>query len=100
MVITYRRASDGDINRVSAVEAIAIDNVNKKYGFFEGRTPPLFDVIYYEFLMKKVPHAFWVAEDRGKVVGLATSWIRGSLWFLADLFILPSYQGKGVGRSL
>ena len=100
MTIEYRLANNNDLSQVSAVEATAVDNVNKKYGFFGGRTNPFFDVIYFEFLMKKIPHAFWVAEDRGKIVGLSTSWVRGSLWFLADLFILPSHQGKGVGRSL
>jgi len=100
MTIEYRLANNNDLGQVSAVEATAVDNVNKKYGFFQGRTNPLFDVVYFEFLMKKIPHAFWVAEDRGKIVGLATSWVRGSVWFLADLFILPSHQGKGVGRNL
>ena len=100
MTIEYRLANNNDLNQVSAVEATAVDNVKKKYGFFEGRTNPLFDVVYFDFLMKKIPHAFWVAEDRGKIIGLSTSWVRGSLWFLADLFILPSHQGRGVGRSL
>ncbi len=26
--------------------------------------------------------------------------MRGKLWYLADLFVLPSHQGKGIGRTL
>ncbi len=51
-------------------------------------------------MLSKVPEAFWVAEENGEIVGYSISWVRGSLWFLMDLFILPSHQGKGIGRSL
>ena len=36
--------------------------------------------------------------ESGRVEGY--SFLRGSLWFLADLFVLPEAQGKGVGGKL
>jgi GNAT superfamily N-acetyltransferase len=46
------------------------------------------------------PERAWLAEEEGKVVGFGMSAERGDLTFLAFLFILPSHQGRGVGRSL
>jgi len=34
------------------------------------------------------------------VVASSISWVRGSFWFLSHLFVLPDFQGKGIGRSL
>ncbi len=80
--------------------AAAIDDLDRKHGFFEGSTNPTPPNPLYGFILSKVPEAFWVAEENGEIVGYSISWVRGSLWFLMDLFILPSHQGKGIGRSL
>jgi GNAT superfamily N-acetyltransferase len=34
------------------------------------------------------------------VVGFATAWVRGTLWYLSSLFVLPRWQGRGVGSEL
>jgi GNAT superfamily N-acetyltransferase len=52
------------------------------------------------------PELFWVAEapdaegvNRG-LVGFASAYRRGRVWFLSMLFVRPGRQGSGVGRAL
>ena len=96
----YRRARPEDLPQAASVFAIAIDDLNKKHGFFEEPTSISPPNPQYAFWLKKEPASFWVAEDDHKIVGYSFSFLRGSLWFLADLFILPAYQGKGIGKTL
>ncbi len=96
----YRHAKVSDIPAVAKVFATAIDDIDRKHGFFEKPTPRSPPSPQYAFWLKKNPGAFWIAEDRGRVVGYTFSFLRGSFWFLADLFILPEHQGKGIGGTL
>jgi Acetyltransferase (GNAT) domain len=43
---------------------------------------------------------FWVATVEEKIAGITLSWVRGSLWYLAHLFVRPEYQGLDIGRNL
>ena len=53
-------------------------------------------------------HVFtgFVAEEDGKIVGIAHAMLRQSTWeevgelYLEDLFTIPEARGKGVGRAL
>ena len=61
----------------------------------------------YEHLVETDPDGFIVATrpDPGapsgeRIVGFAVAIVRGSLWFLSMLFILPEEQGVGLGRLL
>ncbi len=100
LTIVYRQATNQNVEPASRVFAEAIDDLDKKHGFFEASTNPLPPNPLYDFMLSKVPEAFWVAEENGEIIGYSISWVRRSFWFLMDLFILPSHQGKGVGRSL
>lgn len=44
-------------------------------------------------------HCF-VAEEKGRVVAFSAAFARGKTWYLASLFVLPGFQGRGIGRSL
>jgi GNAT superfamily N-acetyltransferase len=85
---------------VATVFATAIDDLNRKHGFFDEPTPTSPPNPLYAFWLSKDPAAFWVAVDGPRVVGYTYSFLRGSFWFLADLFIQPEYQGKGIGGAL
>src|SRR5437879_4865110 len=98
--IEYRRARPKDLPQTASVFAIAIDDLDKKHGFFEKPTSTSPPNPQYAFWLKKEPASFWVAEDDHRIVGYSFSFLRGSLWFLADLFILPAYQGRGIGKTL
>lgn len=39
--------------------------------------------------------------DEGKIVGTArVIWDRGYISYLADVMVMPEYQGKGIGRHM
>jgi len=44
--------------------------------------------------------SFWVAEAAGGVVGFSVAMRRAGLWFLGGLFVLPEWQGRGLGQAL
>jgi ribosomal protein S18 acetylase RimI-like enzyme len=50
--------------------------------------------------LKDDPDGLWVAEDAGEILGFAFSWVCGDLWFLAELFVSPGHQGRGIGNEL
>ncbi len=100
LTLLYRKARPEDLGQVASVFATAIDDLDKRHGFFVKPTPTFPPNPQYSFWLKKDPDSFWVAEDDGRIAGYTFSFLRGSLWFLADLFVIPDYQGRGVGRSL
>ena len=51
-------------------------------------------------LVESDPDGCWLAESNGRVVGFGLAHRRDDHWYLAFLFILPSEQGRGVGRGL
>jgi GNAT superfamily N-acetyltransferase len=46
------------------------------------------------------PDGCWVAVEADQLVGLALSQVRGELWFLSAFAVLPSHQGRGIGKRL
>jgi GNAT superfamily N-acetyltransferase len=40
------------------------------------------------------------ADEPARVVGFGSANLRGSVWFLGMLFVLPPFQGAGVGRVM
>jgi hypothetical protein len=52
------------------------------------------------FSLKDDPDGLWVAEDGGAILGFAWSWVCGDVWFLAQLFVDPAQQGRGIGNEL
>ena len=52
-------------------------------------------------LVEHDPGGCWVAaDDRGELVGVATSLRRESMWFLSTYAVLPHAQGRGIGKAL
>ncbi len=45
---------------------------------------------------------FWVAEraDEERIVGFGSATVRGPVWFLALLFVVPEEQGLGLGQTI
>ena len=52
------------------------------------------------FSLRDDPDGLWVAEADGEMLGFAFSWVCGGLWFLAELFVSPVHQGRGIGNEL
>jgi GNAT superfamily N-acetyltransferase len=100
MNVTYRHAKMEDIQAVSDVYWASVSEVYRVHGF--GTEHSVYHPVnpYYAFALREEPEGFFIAEDAQKVVGATISWVRGSLWFLSHLFILPEYQGRGIGKVL
>src|SRR6267143_6746872 len=80
--IEYRRARPEDLPQAASVFAIAIDDLNKKHGFFEEPTSTSPPNPQYAFWLRKEPASFWVAENDHTKVGYTIKFLRVSLQFL------------------
>ena len=54
----------------------------------------------YGHLQSTDPERFVVALDGDRAVGFASALLRERLWFLSMCFVLPEWQGSGLGRRL
>ena len=97
---SYRPAQEGDVQDISRVFADAYDDLYRRRGFLETPINPLPPNPVFAFLIRKTPHAFWVAEEDGNIIGFSDSFVRGSFWYFSWLFVSPSSQGQNIGRSL
>jgi hypothetical protein len=55
---------------------------------------------FQSFSLRDDPDGLWVAEADGEILGFAFSWVCDVLWFLAELFVAPGHQGRGLGNEL
>ena len=98
MPLVFRPARADELARAEALVARSINDLTERHGFgpIAALRPPDFQL----FSLKDDPDGLWVAEDDGEIVGFALSWVCGSLWFLAELFVAPGQQGRGIGKEL
>lgn len=76
----------------------SVNDLTERHGF--GSLASVRPVDFHLFSWKNEPEGFWAAEQDGETVGFAFSWVCGDLWFLAELFIAPAMQGRGIGHEL
>ena len=100
MSANYRLAKEEDVAGISTVFVDAYNDLYRRHELLETPMNPNPPNPIFAFLIRKTPHAFWVAEENGKIVGYSHSFMRDSLWYLSWLFISPSSQGRDVGRNL
>lgn len=106
--VAYRKAEARDFPEVLGLIRGSVDNLLRDHGFFESspfaspKQPPIPQqgFPWFEMEVKEDSDGFWVAEVEGKLAGITLSWVRGSLWYLAHLFVSPEYQGLDIGRNL
>ncbi len=98
MAITYRPARYEDLAAAMEVVYQSLNDLVHQHGF-EGLTAAVTPE-FHAFSLEDDPDGLWVAEEAGHVVGLGFSWVCDRFWFLADLFVLPEYQDRGVGGEL
>lgn len=98
MPLTYRRADAQDLATVETLVVASINDLTERHGFGSMATPspPKFQM----FSLKDDPDGLWIAEDQDKIVGFSWSWACGDFWFLAQLFVDPTQQGRGIGNEL
>lgn len=98
MPLVYRPACAQDLERADAVVVASINDLTERHGFgpMAASRPPHFQL----FSLKDDSGGLWVAEDAGEILGFAWSWVCGDLWFLAQLFVSPDHQSRGIGNEL
>jgi ribosomal protein S18 acetylase RimI-like enzyme len=98
MPIAYRPARAEEIERAQELVVRSINDLTERHGFgpMASLRPPQFQL----FSLNDDPAGLWVAEDAGQMLGFAFSWVCGNLWFLAELFVSPGNQGRGIGSEL
>jgi ribosomal protein S18 acetylase RimI-like enzyme len=96
--VKYRPADVRDLGAAEELVIASINDLTVRHGFGPMATasPPSFQL----FSLKDDPDGLWIAEDGGEIVGFAWSWACGELWFLAQLFVDPAQQGRGIGNEL
>ncbi len=98
MPLVYRPVQTQDLARADALVVASINDLTARHGFGSMATasPPNFQL----FSLKDDPDGLWLAEDGGDILGFAWSWVCGNVWFLAQLFVDPAQQGRGIGNEL
>jgi len=98
MTVAYRPARAEEIERAEELVVRSINDLTERHGFgsMASLRPPQFQL----FSLNDDPDGLWVAEDAGQMLGFAFSWVCGDLWFLAELFVSPGNQGRGIGNEL
>src|SRR5262245_2336880 len=98
MSLAIRPARADELQRAQELVVHSINHLTERHGFgaIASVRPPAFQL----FSLKDDPDGLWVAQDSDEMVGYVFSWVCGDLWFLAELFVAPDYQGKGLGNEL
>jgi len=55
--------------------------------------------MFTEYFAQTAEH-FWVAEERGEIIGFSRSMLRDGIRQLSELFVHPDKQAQGVGKRL
>jgi ribosomal protein S18 acetylase RimI-like enzyme len=81
-----------------ALVVATINDLTERHGFgaMASSSPPNFQL----FSLNDDPEGLWIAEEGGHILGFAWSWVCGDVWFLAQLFVDPAQQGRGIGNEL
>jgi ribosomal protein S18 acetylase RimI-like enzyme len=98
MPLIYRPARAQELARAEELVATSINDLTQRHGF--GRMASVRPPHFQLFSLNDDPDGLWIAEDGGEILGFAFSWVCSSLWFLAELFVAPDQQGRGIGNEL
>ena len=98
MAVRIRPARMHDLERADNLVVRSINDLTERHAFgpMAVSRPPDFQA----FSLKDDPDGLWVADDEKGMLGFTWSWVCGDLWFLAQLFVSPGEQGRGVGNQL
>ncbi len=98
MPITYRPATAEDLVPATRIVQDAYNDLRVRHGLPPSIAlgPPMFQT----FSLAEPSSSMWVAEADGTLQGFAFSWMRQSFWFLAQLFVRPGTQAKGIGQAM
>ena len=101
--LTIRPARADDVAACAAIWRISINDYTAHLG--QPEIPMELGPItrLYTHLQVSDGERFIVAETRGErpeIVAFTAATVRDRLWYLSMLFVMPDYQGSGLGREL
>lgn len=98
--LTYRPARVDELPACAEIWRVSINDYIGRIGQPDvpSDVAPLLRL--YTHLQTTDPDRFVVAVDGDRVVAFASALMREHLWFLSMCFVLPEFQGTGVGRAL
>ena len=102
---TLRLATDDDLGACAAIWRTSINDYTNRLNLPEIPDDLAAVLRLYGHLRSTDPEGFVVAEQvdgtgETRIVGFVSALRRDSLWFLSMLFVLPEFQGSGLGRTL
>ena len=98
MPLVFRPARADELLRAEELVVRSINDLTERHGF--GTMATLRSPDFQLFSLKDDPDGLWVADADGEIIGFALSWVCGDLWFLAELFVAPGHQARGIGNEL
>jgi GNAT superfamily N-acetyltransferase len=98
--IGLRRATEDDLAVCAEIHRRALADYLVPAGQQLATWQPAALIRLFAHIRSTDPGRFLVAERSGEAVGFASAWVRGGVWFLAMLFVLPDEQGRGLGARL
>jgi ribosomal protein S18 acetylase RimI-like enzyme len=98
MQIIVRPARAEELQAAEELVVRSINDLTVRHSF--GAMASLRPADFQQFSLNDDPDGLWAAEADGELAGFAFSWISGDFWFLAELFVSPDHQGRGIGDAL
>lgn len=96
--VACRAARLEDLDTALQIVQQAYGDLRMRHGYAApGGVRPL---RFQRFCLAEEPGGLWIAEFDGDPVGFGFSWMRQSFWYLAQLFVRPDFQGRGIGQLL
>jgi hypothetical protein len=100
--VIYRLARGDDLSAMRLIQSKALYDLVVPRSGGKPSAVPITNEPSSEMghLLRTDPKLAWLAIEDGRPIGFSVGFVRGDLWFLADLFVLPEAYGKGVGGEL
>jgi len=98
--LELRRGMPSDAREAATVLNLSLSRLAGTQGRPIDAPAPGHVVPALEHMAATYPDGFWVARDGDRTAGFVASALRSGIWFLGGLFVLPDYQGAGLGRRL
>src|SRR4051812_13440968 len=93
--------TDADIAVCQAIFDTSFGDLHRRYGLEDDEYPDSdwLRPILTHFLSTDASGTV-LAKEGGEPIAFASTFRRDDYWFLSFLFVLPSAQGRGIGRQL
>jgi ribosomal protein S18 acetylase RimI-like enzyme len=98
----YRLAREEDLSAMRVIQGTALRHLAVTSGSSDPSAVPISNDPSFEVrhLLRTNQKLAWLATKNRQPIGFSVGFVRGELWYLANLFVLPQTHNKGVGSEL